>query len=70
MGATQGISLYSYLLLILAKMACFSYYLSCFFFKKIREQEGETGSEWRRGRGEVTQIRYIHQINVKMMKLH
>jgi hypothetical protein len=35
-----GISLYSYLYLKLAKILCLPYYLLCFLFKKIREQEG------------------------------
>jgi hypothetical protein len=43
MEITQGISLYSYLYFKLAKMPCFSYLL-CFFFYKIGEQEGRTGS--------------------------
>jgi hypothetical protein len=37
---TQGISLYSYLYLKLVKTPCFSYYLLCFLFYKIGEQEG------------------------------
>jgi hypothetical protein len=49
MGATLGISLYSYLYLKLAKTLCLSYYL----FNKIREQEGRTGSAWKGGGGEV-----------------
>jgi hypothetical protein len=40
---TQGISLYSYLYLKQAK----TYYLLCFLFNKIGEQEGGTGSSWR-----------------------
>jgi hypothetical protein len=40
MGTAQGISLYSYLYLKLAKYHFFSYYLLCFFFYKIGEQEG------------------------------
>jgi hypothetical protein len=44
MEAMLGISLYSYLYLKLAKMICLSYYLLCFLFNKIREQEGGTGS--------------------------
>jgi hypothetical protein len=61
MEATQGISLYSYLYLKLAKMSCFSYYLLCFFFYKIREKEGRTSSAQRWGRGEeVAQILYTH----------
>jgi hypothetical protein len=49
-----GISLYSYLYLKLEKMLCFSYYLLCFLFNKIVEQEGKTGSaqkEWGRQGG-------------------
>jgi hypothetical protein len=49
METTQGISLYSYLYLKLAKMTCFSYYRLCLFFNKIGEQEGITGSAWGRG---------------------
>jgi hypothetical protein len=36
-------------------MPSFSYYLLCFFFYKIGEQEGGTGSAWRGG----GQIMYI-----------
>jgi hypothetical protein len=43
METTQGLSLCSYLYLNLTKMPCFSCYL-LFFFCKIREQEGGTGS--------------------------
>jgi hypothetical protein len=50
MEATLGSSLYSSLYLRLAKMPCFSFYLSCFFFFKIREQESKIGSAWRQGR--------------------
>jgi hypothetical protein len=46
MEITQGISLYSYLYLKLPKTPCFSYHLLCFFFYKIGEQEGGTGSAW------------------------
>jgi hypothetical protein len=61
METTVGISLYSYLHLKLAKMLCFSYYLLCFFFNKIREHEGGTGSAQRRGgEGNVAQIMYTH----------
>jgi hypothetical protein len=41
----------SYSLSQISKMLCFSYYLLCFFFNKIREQEGGTvlpGRERRR----------------------
>jgi hypothetical protein len=44
MEATLGISLYSYLYLKLAKTLCLSYYLLCFLFNKIREQENRKGS--------------------------
>jgi hypothetical protein len=44
METTQRIFLYSYPYRKLAKMPCFSYYLLCFFFNKIGEQEGGTGS--------------------------
>jgi hypothetical protein len=47
METTQGNSLCRYLYLKLAKMLCFSFYLLWFFFYKIGEQEGRTGS----GRG-------------------
>jgi hypothetical protein len=40
MVTTLGISLYNYLYLKLEKLLCFSYYLLCFHFNKIREQEG------------------------------
>jgi hypothetical protein len=43
METTQGNALCSYLYLKLAKKSCFSFYLLCFFFYKIREQEGGTG---------------------------
>jgi hypothetical protein len=44
MEITEGIFLYSYYCLKLAKMPHFSYYFSCFYFYKIGEQEGRTGS--------------------------
>jgi hypothetical protein len=51
METTQGISFYSYLYLKLAKTPCFSYYLLCFFFYKIREQKGGRDYAWRWGLG-------------------
>jgi hypothetical protein len=52
------------------KTPCFYYYLLCFFFYKIREQDNATGSAQRWGRGgdamgegrreEVVQIIYTH----------
>jgi hypothetical protein len=50
METTQGISLCSYLYLKLAEVSCFSYYLLYFFFYKIGEQAGGTGSACREGR--------------------
>jgi hypothetical protein len=44
MEAMLEISLYSYLYLNLAKTLCLSYYLLCFVFNKIGEQEGGTGT--------------------------
>jgi hypothetical protein len=55
MEAILGISLYSYLYLKLAKMLCLSYYLLCFLFNKVGEQEGGTGSA-QNGVGRVAQI--------------
>jgi hypothetical protein len=51
MEATLGISSYSCLYLKLAKTLCLSYYLLCFLFNKIREQEGGTGSALKQGGG-------------------
>jgi hypothetical protein len=44
METTQGISLLSCIYFKLAGMSCFPFYLLCFFFYKIGEQEGRTGS--------------------------
>jgi hypothetical protein len=65
MEAMLGISLYSYLYLKLAKTLCLSYYLLCFLFNKIREQEGGTGSA-RKCRGAKPCIHM--RVNVKMVK--
>jgi hypothetical protein len=51
METTQGISLHSYPYLKLAKTPCFSYYLLCLFFYKIRGQEGGTCSVQGGGQG-------------------
>jgi hypothetical protein len=51
-AAILGISLYSYLYFKLAKMLCLSYYLLCFLFNKIEEQEGRPGSAWKQGVGQ------------------
>jgi hypothetical protein len=44
METTQGISLLSCIYFKLAGMSCFPFYLLCFFFYKIGEQEGRSGS--------------------------
>jgi hypothetical protein len=63
-----GNSLYTYLYLKLAKNTMFSYYLSCFLFNKIREQEGRTDSAWK-WEG-VAQIMYIHVSKCKNDKIN
>jgi hypothetical protein len=73
METTLGISLYSYLHLKLAKMLCLSYYLLCFLFNKIREQEGRTVSARKHGDGgDVAQTMCTHvskcKNNKKMIK--
>jgi hypothetical protein len=60
MVTTLGISLHSYIYLKLAKSLCFSYYLLCFLFNKVGEQESLTGSAQKWGVGKVTQIMYTH----------
>jgi hypothetical protein len=53
-------------------MLCLSYYLLCFLFNKIKEQEGRTDSAWKGEKdgleGEVAQTMYAHVSNVKMIK--
>jgi hypothetical protein len=49
MEATLGISLYSYPSLKLAKTLCLSYYLLCFLFNKVGDQEDGTVSAWKVG---------------------
>jgi hypothetical protein len=58
MKTTQKVSLQSYPYLKLPKPPCFSYYLLCFYFNKIREQEGGTGSAQKVGGGRVAQTMY------------
>jgi hypothetical protein len=65
MESMLGISLDIYLYPNLAKTICLSYYLLCFLFNKIREEEGRTGSAWKREfRGvveeEVAKTMYTH----------
>jgi hypothetical protein len=52
-------------------MLCFSYYLLCFLFNKIKEQEGRIGSagKWGKGCGEVPQRMYIHVSKCKNEKI-
>jgi hypothetical protein len=68
MEATLGISLYSHLYLKLAKMLCVSYYLLCFHFNKIGEQEGETGAARKLGGGDMAQTMYTHVSKCKNNK--
>jgi hypothetical protein len=70
MESMLGISLYSYLYLTLGKTPYFPFYLVWFFFfKKIGEQEGGTGSAQRLGVGEVAQIMYTHISKCKNNKI-
>jgi hypothetical protein len=56
MEAMLGISLYSCLYLKPAKTICLSYYLLCFLFNKIGEEEGGTDSSWKQGVGRCVGI--------------
>jgi hypothetical protein len=47
-------------------MICFSYYLLCFLFDKIRE-EGGTGSAW--NRVEVAQTMFTHVSKCSNIKI-
>jgi hypothetical protein len=71
METTLGISLYSYLYPKLAKTLCLSYYLLCFLFNKIGEQDCGTGSaqKWGWGVGEVDQTMYSHVSKCKNDKI-
>jgi hypothetical protein len=69
METMPGISLYSCLYLKIAKTPCLSYYLLCFLFNKIREQEGGTGSAWKPWWGLVAQTMYIHVSKGKNNKI-
>jgi hypothetical protein len=60
MEAMLGISVYSCLYLKLAKTLCLSYLL-CFLFNKIRDEEGRTGSAWKRRVGGVAQKMYTRE---------
>jgi hypothetical protein len=68
MEAMLGISLHSYLYLKISKTLCPYYYLLCFLFNKIREQEGGTGSAQRWGE-EAAQIVYTHVSKCKNNKI-
>jgi hypothetical protein len=54
-----------------SKMLCLCYYLLCFLFNKIGEQEGRTGSAWmqRVVRREVAQTMYTHMSKCKNDKM-
>jgi hypothetical protein len=64
MEAMLRLSLNSYLYLKPAKTLCLSYYLLCFLFDKIREQEGRTGSAPKQGREGKLCIHML--VNVKI----
>jgi hypothetical protein len=66
MEAMLGISLYSCLYLKVAKMLCLSYYLLCFLFNKIGEQEGEQilPGSWGK-EGVVAETMYTHVSSCK-----
>jgi hypothetical protein len=74
MEAMLGISLYSYLYPKLAKMLCLSYYLLCFLFNKIGEED-KTGSAWKLqagggwlvGRGSPNNV-YTHEYMYKQQQ--
>jgi hypothetical protein len=75
MEAMLGISLYSYLYLKLAKTLCLSYYLLCFLFNKIGEEEGRTGSAWKQGGGTQhhdnnTMYTYVSKCKKEKRKTH
>jgi hypothetical protein len=67
MKTIHGLFLYSYLFFKVAKMPCFSYYLSCFFFYEIGKQEPFCPDM--RGGGEVAQIIYSHVSKCKNDKI-
>jgi hypothetical protein len=50
MEAMLGIALYSCFYPKLAKTICLSYYLLCFLFNKIGEDEGGRDSSWKQWR--------------------
>jgi hypothetical protein len=66
MHGNSTLSLYNYPYLKLAKTPCFSYYLFCFFFNKIREQEGGTGSahRWREEANNVYTYKKCKKIKI------
>jgi hypothetical protein len=61
METKQEISLYSYLYLKLAKCSVFPCYLLCFFFNKIGEQVGRTGSvqRWVWGESKILGTQFL-----------
>jgi hypothetical protein len=67
-GAMLEISLYSYLYSKLAKMLYLFYYLLCFLFNKVREQEGETSAGQKHGWGGLPKQNIHLRVDVKMIK--
>jgi hypothetical protein len=45
-----------------------SYYLLCFLFNKIGEQESRTGSDWKQEDGDMAQTMYTHVTKFKNTK--
>jgi hypothetical protein len=70
MEAMLGISLYSCLYLKLAKTLCL-YYLLCFLFNKIQEQEGGTRSATKHGGRQTmyTQVSKCKNDKIKKIKI-
>jgi hypothetical protein len=59
-----------YVCVLVKKVFKSSSYLLCFFFNKIGEEEGRTGSAWRQGgKGVMTQIIYTHVSKCKNVKI-
>jgi hypothetical protein len=71
MGATLGLSLYSYLYLKLAKMPCFSYYLLLFLLQQNQRTRGQNRFCLETGEvgGEMAQIMYTHVSKCKNDKI-
>jgi hypothetical protein len=68
MEAMLGIPLHSYLYLKLAKTLCLPYYLLCFLFNKIGEQEDGTGFAWKFGGRVYTHVSKCKNAKIKKEK--